>query len=288
MGHESREDLPDLASEHDVGEAVHVGRAGVDDDDASAGGLRRRHAVGGRVDAERRADGQQEVALLADLQRPLDDLRHQRLTERDGVALEDAAALEARRILLAGPDPLERLGHRPAVVATPAPCPPHRAVDLDHQLDVGAGLLVQAVDVLGDDGVQLAPALQLDDRVVATVRLGPPPGIGSAVAPGLPADVGIGEVVLERRRLLGAGFLVQTPCGPRKSGMPESVEIPAPVRTVIRSASSIHPRTVSRSSTSESVTSQVSPRVFRFGRFGTPMRGTDLLHAPTDPTREVP
>src|SRR5690554_1446770 len=30
------------------------------------------------------------------------------------------------------------------------------------------------------------------------------------------------------------GFLVQTPCGPRKSGMPESVEIPAPVRTTMR------------------------------------------------------
>src|SRR5215471_10723687 len=28
------------------------------------------------------------------------------------------------------------------------------------------------------------------------------------------------------------GFRVHTPCGPRKSGIPESVEIPAPVRTV--------------------------------------------------------
>src|SRR5436189_6243874 len=26
-----------------------------------------------------------------------------------------------------------------------------------------------------------------------------------------------------------SGFLVHTPCGPRKSGMPESVEMPAPV-----------------------------------------------------------
>src|SRR6185503_2435144 len=31
-----------------------------------------------------------------------------------------------------------------------------------------------------------------------------------------------------------SGFLVHTPCGPRKSGMPESVEMPAPVRTTIR------------------------------------------------------
>src|SRR5215207_4596120 len=39
------------------------------------------------------------------------------------------------------------------------------------------------------------------------------------------------------------GFSVHTPCGPRKSGMPESVEIPAPVRTTTRCAPSIQLRT---------------------------------------------
>src|SRR5688572_21015973 len=33
-----------------------------------------------------------------------------------------------------------------------------------------------------------------------------------------------------------SGFFVHRPCGPRKSGMPESVEMPAPVRTTTRSA----------------------------------------------------
>jgi hypothetical protein len=33
-----------------------------------------------------------------------------------------------------------------------------------------------------------------------------------------------------------SGFFVHTPCGPRKSGMPESVEMPAPVRTTTRDA----------------------------------------------------
>src|SRR5829696_1622507 len=32
------------------------------------------------------------------------------------------------------------------------------------------------------------------------------------------------------------GFFVHTPFGPRKSGMPESVEMPAPVSTVTREA----------------------------------------------------
>src|SRR6185436_11457168 len=40
-----------------------------------------------------------------------------------------------------------------------------------------------------------------------------------------------------------SGFLVHTPCGPRKSGMPESVEMPAPVSTTTRWAAPIHSRT---------------------------------------------
>src|SRR3954465_1742322 len=44
------------------------------------------------------------------------------------------------------------------------------------------------------------------------------------------------------------GFVVQTPCGPRKSGMPDSVEMPAPVRATTRLAVAIHRRTSSRGS----------------------------------------
>ena len=39
-----------------------------------------------------------------------------------------------------------------------------------------------------------------------------------------------------------SGFLVHKPCGPRKSGMPESVEMPAPVRTTTRLAASTQER----------------------------------------------
>jgi hypothetical protein len=42
-----------------------------------------------------------------------------------------------------------------------------------------------------------------------------------------------------------SGFFVHTPCGPRKSGMPDSVEMPAPVSTTMRDASSIQPFTSS-------------------------------------------
>src|SRR5260221_368196 len=40
-----------------------------------------------------------------------------------------------------------------------------------------------------------------------------------------------------------SGSFVHSPCGPRKSGIPDSVEIPAPVRITMRLASSIHART---------------------------------------------
>src|SRR6185312_8396635 len=40
-----------------------------------------------------------------------------------------------------------------------------------------------------------------------------------------------------------SGFFVHTPCGPRKSGMPESVEMPAPVSATTRSASCTQERT---------------------------------------------
>src|SRR2546423_14712273 len=39
------------------------------------------------------------------------------------------------------------------------------------------------------------------------------------------------------------GSFVHTPCGPRKSGIPDSVEMPEPGRITMRLASSIHART---------------------------------------------
>ena len=81
------------------------------------------------------------------------------------------------------------------------------------------------------------------DRVRSSVDQRPVPGVGprrpgrrlEALAPGPASDVGVGEVGVRgwpaSRR---SGSLVHTPFGPRKSGMPESVEMPAPVRTTTR------------------------------------------------------
>src|SRR5437762_5657493 len=49
------------------------------------------------------------------------------------------------------------------------------------------------------------------------------------------------------------GFLVQTPFGPRKSGMPDSVEMPAPVSATIRTDEETNRRAVARRSLIASV-----------------------------------
>src|SRR6476661_8934773 len=45
-----------------------------------------------------------------------------------------------------------------------------------------------------------------------------------------------------------SGFFVQTPFGPRKSGMPDSVEIPAPVSATVRLDEEIQEETTASSS----------------------------------------
>ena len=113
----------------------------------------------------------------------------------------------------------------------------HGAVDLDDALGRRARGLVQPVDVLGDERVQRGAPLELGERAVAGVGLAAEQLALGAVAPHLPAVLGVGHVVLDRRRLLGRGSLVHMPFGPRKSGMPDSVEMPAPVSTTIWPAS---------------------------------------------------
>src|ERR1044072_7694115 len=78
------------------------------------------------------------------------------------------------------------------------------------------------------------------------------------------------------------GFLVHTPCGPRKSGMPDSVEMPAPVRTTTRPAWSIHPLTVA--SVTASVDMEIHER--RFPDLGDAPLLRSLAHG--RPTRHPP
>ena len=71
-----------------------------------------------------------------------------------------------------------------------------------------------------------------------------------------------------------SGFLVHTPCGPRKSGMPESVEIPAPVSTTTRRARSTRDRA---RATSSSFTAAMVPYAASMPARDLPT--VELLHA---------
>ena len=156
------------------GDGVHLGRPAVDDRHPGSGRGGHRHATGGRIDAERRADGEQHVARPADRHRPVDHLGHERLPERDRVALEDARRTRDSGGSSSPPRTrrsVSAIGRRSP--HDPAARPPSGAVDLDHQRRVVAGALVQLVDVLGHDAAQLARSLELDDGVVPGIGLRP-------------------------------------------------------------------------------------------------------------------
>ena len=139
-----------------------------------AGARRDRHHARDRLDLQRRADGEQQVGLGGGRHRPVDHLGHERLAERDRVALQDAAAVAAMRIVFAGAHARERLFHRRAPAALPAHDAAHAAVHLDDLLGRLAGALVQLVDVLRDERVQHAAPLERDEGAMAGVRLGRP------------------------------------------------------------------------------------------------------------------
>jgi hypothetical protein len=72
--------------------------------------------------------------------------------------------------------------------------PPQCAVDLQYRVRPLACGLVQPVDVLGDQGTQPPGAFQVDQRVVAGIRLRLPGGVGQPRLPDLAPHGGIGQV----------------------------------------------------------------------------------------------
>src|SRR4051812_33609464 len=185
---EAGQDVADLPSENDVSEMIHPPRFGVDDDHRRPGAPGDRDHAGDRIHLQRRADGEQQVARFGGAHCPLDHVWHKILAEADRVALEDAvlaalAASAAIGIHLAGTHTIENGMHRLALTACPAHRPMHGAVNLDDELRGATGLLMQAVDVLGDKGVQRSSALELDDGPMPAVRSCAPCRVRQPVLP---------------------------------------------------------------------------------------------------------
>ena len=177
--------------------------------------------------------GEHQVALSGAPDRSGELAPVQRLTEHDRRRLENSSAALARRIGLAIPHPIERRCHLSSNAASDADDAGQRAVQLDDAAARSARSLVQAIDVLRDHpGVDGAGKVgERDMRGVGHRRP------GRMTQPGLPGPAPQGrvaEIGLVGEQLLRSRIRVHRPCGPRKSGMPESVEMPAPVSTVTR------------------------------------------------------
>ena len=170
---------------------------------ARTGRLGGRDGAGNRIHLQARPDGEDQVGFARGAHRAADHVRDEGLTEGDRRALEDAAALPAGGILFAGPHAIERGLHGPPPAAAHA----HHVVDgpvhFDHVVDGAPRPLMQAVDVLRDEGVQLAAPLERDERPVAGVRRGVPGRMIEPALPGQPAHLGIRHVEVDVRELLG-------------------------------------------------------------------------------------
>ena len=104
-----------------------------------------------------------------------------------------------------------------------------------------------------------ALALELDHRPMAGVGLGRPGRVVQSLLPRQPPHLGVGHVVVDVRGALGLRVLGPEPFGPRKSGMPLSVEMPAPVSTTMDWAACTHERAVDRTDGSTTEISAIDP-----------------------------
>ncbi len=182
--------------------------------------LAERDHVGHGIDAERGAHGQQQIAGPGGHVGADQVILDQRLPERDGGCLQDAAAGAARRILLARLHPSERPFHRRPLAARQAHHFAGVSVDLDQAAGIGPRLVMQPVDVLRDERDQLAATLELDQRTVARVRLDDLVDVVDPRAPRRAPNVGLVDVVLQVRRLLGGRILRPEPVRTTEIGDP--------------------------------------------------------------------
>lgn len=181
----------DLPVDDQVGDRVEVGRLAVDDREAGAVLPGQRRKSGRRVDHQRGADREHQVAGERFGAGAVHLAFRHRLAEGDRGRLDVPAAEPAGGRLAVGfeggPDRRELVAGAAGQAARIAPV----AVQLDDPVRIDARLLVEVVDVLGDDAGRLAGAHQPGDRAVAAVGFGagdvavddefPPPRLAARV-----------------------------------------------------------------------------------------------------------
>ena len=169
----------DEVGEAKDGEAVE-GRGGVvDDDEAGAAFVGFAGEGGGGVDGEGGAEDEEEVGAAAGVEGGLEGVFGEAFAVEDDVGLEDAAAGAAGDVALAdgGGDVVVGIG----AAAGEAVVQVGGAVELVDGAAAGEG--VEAVDVLGDDGVEEAAAFELGEGAVDDVGAVGVEGVDEVAAP---------------------------------------------------------------------------------------------------------
>ncbi len=207
LAKDGRKHVADRAPHDDVGQSIHLRWRAVHDDHISTEGLGDGHHIGDRVHRQRRTDSQQQVAVSGRGLRPGEIGDNKALPEADRTGFQDPATVETSRVVLPGIDAIQCVFHRGPKRATEADDLADRTVDLDDSIRIGAGLMVQTIDVLRNQQAELRQCLEPKERSVADVRLGIPYGRGSPTLPCSAPDVWVLDVVLKRRHLLGTRVL---------------------------------------------------------------------------------
>src|SRR5262249_23282250 len=141
---ETRQELAGRATERMPAEHGELGLVGIHLDQVAAPLLDRDRELRGRVDRGRRPDDDHAVGTLGLLEAAVEQVRRDRLAERDRVALENAAAARAAWRQLGEVDRLARIA-RDALDAAD-----ERRVAVDLQQLGAARESMQVVDVLRD------------------------------------------------------------------------------------------------------------------------------------------
>src|SRR5882672_5923511 len=163
--------FPDIVPDHQISDFILFGGFVVDDHQSGAAIFGQHWKSGGRPDHQRRPDRNKQVAMLGKLGGAAHRVFRHRLTERDGGGLHrlvaDGAVGCTACCVEALPDPRKIVSMSAANAAGVG----RIAVQLDDVFDREARYLMQIVDVLGDDGGNLAGLVERGQRAVTAPRL---------------------------------------------------------------------------------------------------------------------
>src|ERR1700724_3273507 len=203
--------LADIVPDDQIGNVILFGGLIVDDHQSGAAVLGQHWKAGGPPDHQRRPDRNKQVAVLCELGGATHRVFRHRLPERDGRCLyrlvANGAVGRTTALFEAPLDPWQVVRLSAADAAGVGGV----AVKLDDMFGRKSRYLMQIVDVLGDDGGNLAAPVQRSQRAMTASRprrgegrlhrKAPPP----CLIPGIPA----GDEFIERNR---------TVAGPQSAG----------------------------------------------------------------------